>query len=503
MAITSLSLASSADTHSDPPIGRPAGYVTRALIAINVLIFLAMVVSGVGFLSPGPRQVLPWGANFGPLTTSGQWWRLVTACFLHFGILHVAMNMFVLFFAGFIAEALYGRVRYTLLYLLAGIGGNVAGLYLHPHIVSAGASGAIFGLYGGLLAFLLVHRGVLPKSAIASTVKSAVLFIVFNLLYGLRSPTTDMEAHIGGLLTGFVVGLLLSPSVSVGGTSPSRSWTYGGIGGSLAGIAIAIVLLPRSSPGETAWARAILFDPHVMAGPNHILFYDGGITRVEAARSAPILDQIGLFTAPDIDMLLSKDPSGVSLYVGFSADESRRASHDSVTSRLENGKTVIVHTSEAAAPFPWNDPKVLGPIRGFGPRIAAAAGGGPLTVRLLNGTGQLRNQVPIDDFDLVVGTADHISYNAQAGSQRARAVGAALQASGFFSNRGGMVVLHRGADGTDLIFPLRDDAWDSVPTVAAMQAVTRRIAPAAGGFPIRAHLADLNFQDKKVLLVTE
>lgn len=183
--------------------------VTYILIGLNVLVFLLMLASGVSFTEPTILQLLHWGANFGPLDRAGQWWRLFTACFLHIGFLHIAFNMYVLYQAGPFTERLYGGLRFLVLYLVAGISGNVLGIFLHPMTVSAGASGAIFGVYGGLLAFLLRHRGALRPEAASAIGRSALIFIGFNLFYGLASAHIDVTAHVGGLFAGFLVGLVL------------------------------------------------------------------------------------------------------------------------------------------------------------------------------------------------------------------------------------------------------------------------------------------------------
>ena len=184
--------------------------VTSALIVLNVLIFLGMALSGVSLTSPTALQLVHWGANYGPLTTSGQWWRLLTACFLHIGVLHIAFNMYVLYQVGPFTERLFGELRYLVVYLAAGIGGNLLGLYLHPNIVSAGASGAIFGVYGGLLAFFLRQRTLIRPEAAKSVTQSAIIFLGYNLVFGLASPHTDLTAHIGGLVVGFLVGYPLA-----------------------------------------------------------------------------------------------------------------------------------------------------------------------------------------------------------------------------------------------------------------------------------------------------
>ena len=188
---------------------RPAR-VTPILIGLNALVFVAMVFRGISVTSPTVEQLLDWGANYGPLTLSGQWWRLLTACFLHIGLLHIGFNMYVLYQVGPFTERLFGGLRYVAVYLIAGISGNVLGLVLHPTVVSAGASGAIFGVYGGLLAFLLRERAALRPEAVRAVGQSALIFIGFNLVYGLATPHTDLSAHIGGLFAGFLAGFLLA-----------------------------------------------------------------------------------------------------------------------------------------------------------------------------------------------------------------------------------------------------------------------------------------------------
>ena len=201
------------DYHPPPApraAARPFPVITYILIALNVSIFALMVAKGVSPTNPAGEDLYYWGANFGPATLSGQWWRLFTACFLHFGIVHIAFNMYVLYQVGVTTEIIYGRAKYLLIYLVTGVLGNVVSLYVHPADVGAGASGAIFGIYGAFLGFLWIRRKFIPKPALDQMVKSAVTFLGINLVYGLIRQGTDLSAHIGGLVIGFALGSFLS-----------------------------------------------------------------------------------------------------------------------------------------------------------------------------------------------------------------------------------------------------------------------------------------------------
>jgi rhomboid protease GluP len=196
-----------------PPTRLPTPYtLTYILIALNALVFVAMVVSGVSFTQPTPLQALAFGADFAPLTVGAhQYWRLLTSCFVHFGIIHIGFNMYVLYQIGPFIEMVFGRARYLAIYLLAGLGGSLVSLWIHPMSVGAGASGAIFGLYGAVFGFLLIKRGVLNPAVVSSIGKSAGIFVLYNIVYGTISRTTDLSAHFGGLITGFLVGMALIP----------------------------------------------------------------------------------------------------------------------------------------------------------------------------------------------------------------------------------------------------------------------------------------------------
>jgi membrane associated rhomboid family serine protease len=162
----------------------PWALVTPALIALNVTVFVVMLRGG-GVLTD-PETLVSWGGNFGPRTTNGEWWRLVASMFVHSGMLHLLVNVACLFQIGLILERLVGRLAFATVYITAGTFAGLMSLSAHPVAVSAGASGAIFGLYGLLLASLI--WGLLRRSAVTiplHTLKrlgpAAAVFILYSM----------------------------------------------------------------------------------------------------------------------------------------------------------------------------------------------------------------------------------------------------------------------------------------------------------------------------------
>lgn len=185
--------------------------VTCALLLINVLVFVAMLFSGAGFWHTANGVPLTWGANFGPATQDGQWWRLLTAMFIHFGILHLSLNMWALWDVGRLVERLYGRWRVGLIYLGSGVVGNLLSLVLQGNrAVSGGASGAIFSLYGALLVFLWRERRQVERGEFRWLFAAAAVFTLLMLGMGLLLPGIDNAAHGGGLLAGALLGQALA-----------------------------------------------------------------------------------------------------------------------------------------------------------------------------------------------------------------------------------------------------------------------------------------------------
>jgi rhomboid protease GluP len=218
----------------------PRPWVRNALVGLNVAVFAAMVLTGVSLISPSVPDLLRWGANQGPLTAGGEWWRLLTCTFLHIGIIHLAFNMVVLWSAGATLERLLGHVGFLVVYVLSGLAGSLASMAWNPDVVSAGASGAIFGLYGALLGFLLRDRGCLPKASQTLLAKNALAFVGYNMVFGLAMRGVDMAAHLGGLAGGVVCGLVLAiPAVN------RRRADLLVFAGGLVAAAVLAVTLPR------------------------------------------------------------------------------------------------------------------------------------------------------------------------------------------------------------------------------------------------------------------
>ncbi len=185
--------------------------VTLGLLGCNLLVFATMLAFGSGLWHTSNGVQLAWGANFGPATQDGQWWRLVTAMFLHFGVVHLALNMWALWDVGRLVERLYGPLRFALVYLASGVFGNLLSLVVQGNqAVSGGASGAVFSLYGALLVFLWRERRHVDPAEFRWFFGAALVFAMFTLLLGQIVPGIDNAAHSGGLVAGTLLGRLLA-----------------------------------------------------------------------------------------------------------------------------------------------------------------------------------------------------------------------------------------------------------------------------------------------------
>lgn len=217
-----------------PPRPRRSGWqlapATYVLTGINIAVYLLMVLRGVSPTAPTGEALLPWGANASDLVLQhGQWWRLITAAFVHSGIIHLATNMWCLYNLGLLGEPLMGPFGLVAAYLLTGVMGNLLSIAVHPGVtrygvlypgvVGVGASGAVFGIAGVLI--LLLGSKLLPvnRAEVARLRRSVIYFAVLNFVIGFgadafNSPIRiDNMAHLGGFLTGLLLGFLLVPKL--------------------------------------------------------------------------------------------------------------------------------------------------------------------------------------------------------------------------------------------------------------------------------------------------
>jgi membrane associated rhomboid family serine protease len=183
-------------------IGGTDALVTKALIAINVAIYLITTVQGNGLDAPGGSLWNNW-ALYGPLVHHGDWWRLITAAFLHASIVHIAFNMLALWWIGAPVEQYLGRARFVGLYLVAGLAGSAGALVASPNAVTVGASGAIFGILGAMLILEWQATGRLGGNAMTLIVLNLVIGFAFNGVGG----NISIGGHVGGLIGGILATL--------------------------------------------------------------------------------------------------------------------------------------------------------------------------------------------------------------------------------------------------------------------------------------------------------
>ena len=189
---------------------------TTTLVAVNTIVFIGMVLTGGSLQSFSGEHLIRWGGNYGPLTIGGEYWRLITAGFVHANFFHFAFNMWGLWNLGRLAERLFGKWQTFLIYMLTGFGGALLSIASHHHRLSVGASGAIFGIAGAILAgikFGDVAISAVEKRAIMG---SMVLVVVLNFGMGMGGNIDNM-CHLGGFVSGLMVGLPL-------GAFARKSW---------------------------------------------------------------------------------------------------------------------------------------------------------------------------------------------------------------------------------------------------------------------------------------
>lgn len=194
-------------------------WMTYVLIGLCIFVYLGMCYFQYIYL---PKEGIPsqngqnvtlltFGAEWGPLVHQGQWWRLITAMFVHIGFAHLFLNLLTLYFIGPELEFYLGKIRYLLLYLLCGIGGNVVSLFFDGNAISAGCSTALFGLFG----YYIVQAKRSSSPWMRELGRQYFVFIAMNIIFNLFDSNVSLSGHLGGLLSGVLLGFLLSPKKKV------------------------------------------------------------------------------------------------------------------------------------------------------------------------------------------------------------------------------------------------------------------------------------------------
>ncbi len=235
-------------------------FFTPIIMATNIAIFILMVIFGVHILSPEGPQLIAWGANFKPRTLDGEWWRLLSSCFVHIGIMHLLLNMYALLYIGILLEPILGKQRFIAAYLVSGVAASVASLWWNDLTISAGASGAIFGMYGVFLALLTTN--LVEKNTRKALLSSILVFVGYNLLAGLKANSgVDNAAHVGGLISGLVIGFAYVPSLK---QHDNPKLKYSIIAALVVLLVIASSFVYRSIPNNIA-----LYDKQMERFSNH------------------------------------------------------------------------------------------------------------------------------------------------------------------------------------------------------------------------------------------
>lgn len=176
--------------------------ITYIIILINIIIFALMYIYGRG--STDTQTLIDFGANYVAKTIDGEYIRLITSAFLHIGLIHLILNMYSLFIVGSQVEYFYGKVKYVIVYIFSALMGSLFTVALSPeNTVSAGASGAIFGLLGSILYFGYHYRGYIGNSII----NQIIPIVILNLFIGFTTPGIGNAAHIGGLIGGYLISM--------------------------------------------------------------------------------------------------------------------------------------------------------------------------------------------------------------------------------------------------------------------------------------------------------
>lgn len=228
----------------------PVAWALYLVMALNIGIWLLNVLKGMSALQPTPADLFAWGANSAAaVTRDGQYWRLLTATFLHAGLIHLALNMVGLWEAGRQICRWFGNGQFLLIYLGAALAGS--GLSLHfssQQSVSVGASGAVFGVLGAVLMAIWRHRERIPDTIAKRLMSSQGVFVAYALVQGFTKPGIDNAAHVGGLVAGALITLLLAPQMGQAVATGARRALRQGLALAATGAAVFLLVLTTPEP---------------------------------------------------------------------------------------------------------------------------------------------------------------------------------------------------------------------------------------------------------------
>ncbi len=215
-------------------------FVLFGIIALNVVMFIVTVVVGGGeIMRPHPETLVYLGGDMPLLTLGGEPWRMITAMFLHGGLIHIAMNMYCLF-QGRPLESYFGHVGFAVLYIIAGLAGGLLSMpFGDPRVVSIGASGAVFGVFGAMFVVIYQRRKELGPELTRNQLLSLGQFFGLNFVLGFLIPGIDWLAHLGGLLGGAACAWFMRPERDP--DAKRRMWAVGGAGVSLTALAVLLL----------------------------------------------------------------------------------------------------------------------------------------------------------------------------------------------------------------------------------------------------------------------
>lgn len=267
----------------------PLPVACYGLIVVNCLVWLETVVMGAGLLHTPAEKLLVWGGNAASEVQRGEWWRLLTATFLHGGLPHVAFNMIGLASAGVMVERIYGRWQFLLLYLGSGMLGS--GLSLHfsaQRAVAVGASGAVFGIAGALLIAMLQQRERLPKLLGKRTISALMFYICYALVQGFSQQGIDNSAHVGGLLGGCLLAYILPERLDI--DQFRRYWQSRAVVG--LGLTIVIVFALVQTAPRAAVDQKALFEGYARSKAAFLEF-DSVVKALQREQAEVVAGKLG------------------------------------------------------------------------------------------------------------------------------------------------------------------------------------------------------------------